>query len=183
MKSCIFLILLCICLAGCRSTPPVTPTEAPTQAQTEIQTEVPTQAPTAPAATQAPTEPVTEPVLVSYTLYLPNENADGFVPQTVQTERITADGVLEQLQKAGALPDTVIINAFGSQGDQLNLDFNSAFADAVNSMGTSGERMIIGSLVNTFLNAFQAQSLAFTVEGEILESGHVAYDFPLTFFE
>ena len=154
---------------------------AGTEAPTQVQIELPTQIPTETAAATDPSEPAD--ASVSYTLYLPNENVDGFVTRTVLTDRITADSILLELQIAGALPDTVILNAFGSQGDQLILDFNSAFADAVNAMGTSGERMILGSLVNTFLNAFQAQSLLFTVEGEVLESGHVIYDFPLTFFE
>ena len=122
--------------------------------------------------------------LLTYTLYLPNENADGFVTKSIQTSAITADILLTELQKGGALPaDGIIINAFGSQGDQLNIDFNEAFGDAIHAMGTSGEYMIVGSVVNTFLNAFQAQSLYFTINGEVFESGHVIYDFPLTFFE
>lgn len=178
MKTLIFLLLLCFTLTGCF--PPGRPALAGTEAAAQGQTEPPTQIPTEVTAPPAPTEAAAS---VSYALYLPNENADGFVTRTVLTDRITADGILLELQIAGALPDTVILNAFGSQGDQLILDFNSAFGDAVNAMGTSGEYMIIGSLVNSFLNAFQAQSLTFTVEGEILESGHVIYDFPLTFFE
>jgi len=65
----------------------------------------------------------------------------------------------------------------------LNIDFNRSFADLICSMGTAGELMITGSVVNTFLSAFQAESVYFTVDGEILESGHVIYDFPLTFVE
>ena len=179
MKILILLAALCVCLAGCF--PPgraaMSETAAPTQAQTDATAQITSLPTDVSEPSQAPT------ALLTYTLYLPNENADGFVPQTVQTDRITADSLLMELQMAGVLPDTVIINAFGSQGDHLILDFNSSFATAVNAMGTSGERMIIGSLVNTFLNAFQVQSLVFTVEGELLESGHVIYDFPLTFFE
>ena len=174
MKTLALILLLCLTLTGCfpPSRPAMVGSDGPTQAQTD---------PTAQAnAGPAPSVPAAQ---VSYTLYLPNENADGFITRTVLTDRITADEILLELQMAHALPDTVILNAFGSKDDQLILDFNSAFADAVNAMGTSGEYMIIGSLVNTFLNAFQAQSLTFTVEGEILESGHVIYDFPLTIYE
>lgn len=178
MKKLIFLLVLCMTLTGCfpPSRPAMPGTDGPVPAQSEPATQTPTE-------TIAPAESPEPPASVSYTLYLPNENANGFVTQNVETDRITADGILLELQKAGALPDTVILNAFGSQDDQLILDFNSAFADAVDAMGTSGEYMIIGSLVNTFLNAFQAHSLTFTVEGQILESGHVIYDFPLTYFE
>ena len=56
------------------------------------------------------------------------------------------------------------------------------FADIMNQMGSSGELMIVGSVTNTFLNAFKAEKLYFTVDGEVFESGHTIYDFELTFF-
>ena len=171
MKQVLVILLLCIVLAGCAS---------PAVPAVPMETEPAASLPSASAPTPAATEAAT----VTYTLYLPNENADGFITRTVQTSAITAESVLAELQQGGALPaDGITINAFGSEGDQLNIDFNQAFADAVNAMGTSGEYMIVGSVVNTFLNAFQARSLTFTVEGQILESGHVIYDFPLTFHE
>lgn len=184
MKKAISFVLMCLLLTGCGSAVPdpttsqPDPTPAPTAAAV---TEEATQAPTTPA-TEPPSAAATTPVL-TYTLYLPDENAEGFVKQEVQTGLINADTVLAELQMAGVLSDNVLINAFGADGDQLNIDFNAAFADLVNSMGTSGERMIIGSVVNTYLSAFQAESVYFTVNGEVLESGHVVYDFPITFME
>ena len=177
MKKLFLLLLLCISLTGCF--PPGRPAMVGSDSPAQVETEQSTQPP--PTDTTMVTEPAAAPV--SYTLYLPNENSDGFMTKTIQTNLITADAIMLELQNAAVLPDNVILNAFGAQGDQLILDFNSSFDDAVNAMGTSGEYMIIGSLVNTFLNAFQAHSLVFTVEGEILESGHVIYDSPLTFFE
>ena len=185
MKRMLALALCCMLLSGCSGKSPE-PTQAPTPEPDvpAVETAAPTQ--TDPVEeTQAPTEalPTETAALatVTYELYLPNVNADGFDIVTVETDRITADGVLAQLHERGALPEDVVINAFGADGDQLNLDFNQAFADLVCSMGTSGERMVIGSVVNTFLNAFQAQSVYFTVDGEVLESGHVVYDFPIEF--
>lgn len=178
MKTPLILLLLYVFLIACCgcSTASSAPEYPPVQAEPESSTHAPS------AAQEATEAPVAAPV--TYTLYLPNDNADGFVTRSVLAEAITADGILTELQSSGVLPaDGIIINAFGSQGDQLNIDFNDSFADAVNAMGTSGEYMIIGSVVNTFLNAFQAQSVFLTVNGEILESGHVIYDFPLTFYE
>ena len=65
----------------------------------------------------------------------------------------------------------------------LKLDFSEEFRTALCSTGTAGERMICGSVVNTFLTAYGAQSVFFTAEGEIIESGHVIYDFSMMFFE
>lgn len=173
MKYFLPLILACCLLVGCGAqqiTPEETIESYPEPSTTQI------------AETEA-TAPTGAPSMVSYTLYLPNDNADGFVETVVTGSQITAEGVLLQLQQHGALPDNVEINSFTSEGTRLDVDLNQAFGDLVCSMGTSGELMIVGSFVNTYLNAFQADSLFFTVEGEILESGHVIYDFPLEFYE
>ena len=123
-----------------------------------------------------------EPSTITYSMYVPNDNADGFHVMTVDTAKLSAETVLSELKAQGILPDTVAINRFNIDNDVITIDFNQAFADVVCSMGTSGELMIVGSVVNTFLDAFQAESVYFTVDGEILESGHTIYDFALTFF-
>ena len=89
--------------------------------------------------------------------------------------------MIEQLVAAGVLKDGIAVNSLRKDGTQLVIDFNQAFADLVCSMGTSGEYIIVGSTVNTFLSAYEAKSVFFTVNGEILESGHVIYDFPMEF--
>ena len=43
--------------------------------------------------------------------------------------------------------------------------------------------MIMGSVVNTYLSAYDAESVFITVNGEILETGHMIYDFPITYME
>lgn len=171
MNRILTVILICALLAGCAATA--------NNPEATVLPIIESEAPTAP--TEA-TQPETTPVMtLTYRLYLPNDNADGFDIRDIDTTVITAESVLKELQDRGALPETVAINSFGSEGTQLNIDFNRAFGDLVCSMGTAGELMITGSVVNTYLSAFQAESVFFTVEGEILESGHVIYDFPLTF--
>ena len=137
-------------------------------------------------SSSAPAEPVNSPTntpaVLSYSVYVPNNNADGFNVITAAAENISADTILNELKSQKVLPDTVSINSFAIDSSVITIDFNKAFADTVCSMGTSGELMIVGSVVNTFLDAFQAESVYFTVDGQILESGHTIYDFNLTFF-
>lgn len=175
MKRILTLLLICTLLAGCAAAAeqqeptilPILETD-PAQLSTTPDTE--------PTATQPP-------LVLTYQIYLPNDNADGFDVETVETSEITPEALLQELKDRNVLPADVAVNSFDADGAQLNIDFNRPFADLICSMGTAGELMITGSVVNTYLSAFQAESLFFTVNGEILESGHVVYDFPLTFVE
>ncbi len=171
MKRILTILLCCLLLTACAQTQP-TPTQAPSAHPAAT-------SPTAAIATEQPTEAP----LLSFTLYYGDDHAENFLSREVQVPEIRADVVIAQLISAGVLTDGVAVNSLSKTGDLLTVDFNQAFGSLVCSMGTSGERIIVGSVVNTFLNAFQAASLRFTVDGEILESGHVIYDFPLDFME
>lgn len=171
MKRFLLFALCCLLLSGCMQNEPAPPT-------TPVVTETPTQAATAaPAATDAPTEAT----LVSLTVYRGDDNAESFLSEEVLVSEINEAVIVEQLIAAGVLTEGTAVNELRMDGTQLTIDFNQPFADLICSMGTSGEHIIVGSTVNTFLCAYGADALVFTVDGEILESGHVVYDFPLTF--
>ena len=89
------------------------------------------------------------------TLYLPNENADGWDVTKNQMEQITPDIIIGQLVGAGAIPDSVTVVSFGEdQGENgliLKLDLSSNFAEGLLNMGTAGEYLTMGSVVNSFL--------------------------------
>ena len=91
--------------------------------------------------------------------------------------------LVEKLIEVGVLNERVYIGSMQVDGDHLILHFGPAFADQLYTMGTSGERMMMGSVVNTFLTAFDAETVSVRVDGQILESGHVIYDEPMGFFE
>lgn len=130
-------------------------------------------------ATQ-PAVPETTANLVSFTAYRGNENADGLVSREVLVPEITPDIVLSALIEDGVVPADVSVLTLTQKEQQLLIDFNNAFSQYLCSMGTAGETMMINSVVNTFLSAYDAHSVMITVEGEIPASGHVLYDFPLT---
>ena len=130
-----------------------------------------------------PTEAPTTALLLTYTLYIPNSNADGFDTKEISVQEITHENVMDELQKAVVLTENVWINEFLVEDNQLKIDFNIVFADILCTTGSAGEYMIMGSVVNTYLSAYQAESVFITVNGEILETGHVIYDFPITNME
>lgn len=164
MKRILTILLCCLLLTACGTTQ-----------------STPTEAPTAPPVTEAPTEVPTEAAPQSFTLYYGDENAENFLSEEIQVPEIDEIVVTQQLISAGVLPEGVAVNSLSLDGTQLNIDFNAPFLEHLNTMGTSGERILIGSVVNTFLSAYQAETVMLTVGGETVESGHVVYDFPIEF--
>lgn len=170
MKIIASILLLCFLLAGCSSSgvAQATDTAPSTIAQT---------------ADTTPSTMVESTASETFLLYRPNESADGFVTEEVSLPSVTESSIVEELIRAGVLTDTVAINQLTVIGAQVQVDFNSAFRDLVLSQGSSGEYVLIGSVVNTILSAYDADTVSITVDGEILESGHVIYDTPLSFHE
>ena len=138
-----------------------------TQAQTTTQAETTTE-----------TEPTTQ--LKQVTLYLPNENADGFITRQAETDG-SIEGVVALLVAEGALPEGCA--PLGFSVEDAALDMNEAFLQAVNNTGTTGEYLRFGSLVNTVLGFFGLEVLYITAQGQVIETGHNTYDFVFRFYE
>ena len=121
------------------------------------------------------------------TLYLPNENADGWNVTKNQIEQITPDIIIGQLVGAGAIPDSVTVVSFGEdQGEKgliLKLDLSSNFAEGLLNMGTAGEYLTMGSVVNSFLDTYQADGIEITAGGNVIETGHTSFEGVLNHFD
>ena len=52
---------------------------------------------------------------------------------------------------------------------------NEGFGNQLRSYGTSGETMLIQSVVNTFLDTYGCEKIKITENGETLYSGHMEY--------
>ena len=131
------------------------------------------------------------------TLYIPNETADGF-DEVTETVKAQPQGIVDALIAHEALPADVRVNSFRledngvetQEGDivsyavgdalHIDLDLSAEFAEGLASTGTAGEEMMLGSLVNTILSAYGADTLTVTCDGETLETGHCVYDEPLS---
>lgn len=120
-------------------------------------------------------------------LYLPNENADGWNVTKNQIEQITPDIIIGQLVGAGAIPDSVTVVSFGEdQGENgliLKLDLSSNFAEGLLNMGTAGEYLTMGSVVNSFLDTYQADGIEITAGGNVIETGHTSFEGVLNHFD
>lgn len=121
------------------------------------------------------------------TLYLPNENADGWNVTKNQIEQVTPDIIIGQLVGAGAIPDSVTVVSFGEdQGENgliLKLDLSSNFAEGLLNMGTAGEYLTMGAVVNSFLDTYQADEIEITAGGTVIETGHTSFEGVLNHFD
>lgn len=121
------------------------------------------------------------------TLYLPNENADGWNVTKNQIEQVTPDIIIGQLVGAGAIPDSVTVVSFGEdQGENgliLKLDLSSNFTEGLLNMGTVGEYLTMGSVVNSFLDTYQADGIEITAGGNVIETGHTSFEGVLNHFD
>ena len=170
MKIISVLILCCLLLTGCSA-----PSTAQTQTTAPTQTEM-----NVPESTPETETPILE---IPVNIFVPDENAENFytIPTVIPEE--DANLVVALLIEHSILNEGIVLNHINLDGAQINLDFNQTFLDQLCTYGTAGERMMIGCVVNTFLSFYEADTVYITVNGEIMESGHVIYDFPMSFIE
>ena len=121
------------------------------------------------------------------TIYFSNDDATSFVSEEVQIDALTPEAVLNALISKGAVAADVQIQAFNTvtvdNKPSVEIDFNPAFSTFVTNMGSTGEYFAIGSVCNTFLNAYNCEQIKITVEGQTLTTGHAEYPGYLTAFE
>ena len=116
---------------------------------------------------------------ITIRIYHGDDMAENICVNTALTEEITPEILIMNLVSYQVLPDTVTVESFSEEtgnDKRLLLDLSSDFGSWLSSMGTSGEMIVMGSLVNTFLDAYDASAMKVTVEGQVLETGHQIYD-------
>lgn len=115
-------------------------------------------------------------------VYGSDDNAEKFVLSYATVDELTPDNVLNALINNGTVDSKAeVLNFDGSDPANVKLDLNDVFQTQAASLGTSGEYMLLGSLVNTFLTAFGGEAMTITINGSPLETGHNVYDSPLEF--
>ena len=185
MKKIFALLLCCLILSGCAGEPAENnnPTTVPTASSTEI-TKPFTEA-ASPIDTEATSESEPKEV-IKFIVYSPNSNADGFYVNVLEWNIVEGSDyrptLLEALIEVCVLTEDVQIHSMVQDGTHMTIDFNHAFKDLVCTMGTSGEYLTVGSIVNTLIANYEVETVSITVDGETWESGHVIYDSPMGFF-
>ncbi len=115
----------------------------------------------------------------SAVVYVPDEQGETLTPVGTDVADDSDQALVDALIAAGSLPEGAAVQSSSTADGVLTLDMNAVYGDAVRSSGTTGESLLIYSLVNTFVQARGVNSVLITVDGAPLESGHEIYDYPL----
>lgn len=200
-KMCTLLILiLALASVGCgkkKQEVAEQPTETPVA--TEFVTEAPTKVPTeTPAATDVVEEekkdeqfaketPIPTPEEDKLWIYYGDDNAENLLIDGIEKQKVTPELLISELVKRNVILEDTKVNSIketkSSKGKTLEVDFSEKFQEALFNQGSSGEFIMMGSVVNTFLRAYEADNMTITVNGNILESGHCIYESPMRAYE
>ena len=110
------------------------------------------------------------------TIYKSNANADGFDTEEVSLDALTPENIMTSLIDAGVVPSDVTVLDFKQEEDTITLDLSKDFEEEVGQMGTAGEYATVGSVVNTYLDAYNAETISLLVEGGTWSTGHAEYE-------
>lgn len=112
-------------------------------------------------------------------VYYSNSDASGFESKEVAIGSLSSNEVLKALVDKGVLPVDVSLLSFKEfEKDNeklLELDFSDKFITYIKTLGTSAEYYIVGSICNTFLDAYGSDKIHITVNGDVFTTGHAEY--------
>lgn len=128
------------------------------------------------------------PVLEMAFIYSGNSDATGLVRDTEDVEILDEQTVVDLLAQYGVLAEGTEALSFVIDGGQKAGPGAAAAAaeegerigildlSAVPESGTAGERVILSSIANTFIENFELDKLKLLVNGENYSSGHILHE-------
>ena len=112
---------------------------------------------------------------ICVSVYYPNENADGTEVLEVQCKEVNENILWNLLKQKNVVSEESCVNSIKVSENKIDLDVNEAFGNQLRSYGTAGEDVLMESVVNTFLDAYECEKIKITENGSTLYSGHTEY--------
>lgn len=105
------------------------------------------------------------------TIFIPNDNADGLNKREVTVNHLTAYSIVNALADNGVVPKATKALKFDVKNKIGYLDISSSIYD-LNS-GSSAETLMLDSIRETFLKAFNIEKIKLTVDGKPYTGRHI----------
>ncbi len=105
------------------------------------------------------------------TIFIPNDNADGLDKKEITVNHLTAYSIVNALADSGVVTKGTKALKFNVKNDIGYLDVSSSIYNL--KSGSSAETLMLDSIRETFLKAFNIKNMKLTVEGEPYTGQHI----------
>lgn len=169
----VFLMVIVMCLASCSKKKESEIKEEPRQETIENKNDK-----------QEQKEEKKDKEKLTIRVYKANPEDGTLSSEEKECDEMNEKVIWELLKESGLIQEDSNALSIELEGnDTLVLDVDSVFGEQLRSLGTSGEREMIGCVVNTYLDAYRRDKIKITEEGGVLYSGHREYAEYMTWFE
>lgn len=119
------------------------------------------------------------------TVYYGNSGSLDLKQEVTAVEELTPESLIDSLAKHNIVSLDTKVNSFevveNTEGKVLKLDLSKGFREYLKTMTENSEKVILASVTNTFLKAYEAETIQITVDGRPLETTHESYEKPMEF--
>ncbi|SFU89749.1 Sporulation and spore germination [Clostridium sp. DSM 8431] len=110
---------------------------------------------------------------IPLTIYYPNDTADGLNNKTVTINHLTAYSIINALAENKVVPSGTTALKFDSSNKIGYLDVSSNIYNG--NYGTTEEQLMLDSIKETFLKAFNLEKIKLTVNGSPYSGPHLDF--------
>ena len=117
---------------------------------------------------------------ISLVLYAGNSSGS-FVVSQMLVEEVNEKVITDFLSSMSVLNGDVKANSMTQDGDTLSVDFNDALKKQLMDSDAETEALITTSIVNSFIDAYDAKEVYITINGEKFKTNNYNYEYPFEF--
>lgn len=122
---------------------------------------------------------------IKVTIYYGNAASDKLNSETADMEELTAENLINALVLHNIVSLGTKINSFEEEtvnkGKTLHLDLDKSFREYLKTMSSESEKIILACVTATFLEAYDAESIKITIDGDVLKTNYEVYEEPFKF--
>ena len=117
---------------------------------------------------------------ITLVLYAGN-TAGTFVVSQMLVEEVNEKVITDFLSSMSVLNGDIEANSMTRDGDTLTVDFNEALKKQLMDSDAETEALITTSIVNSFIDAYDAKEVYITINGEKFKTNNYNYEYPFEF--
>lgn len=122
---------------------------------------------------------------IEVTVYYGNGASQELNNEITKMDELSAENLIDALGRHNIVSLGTKVNSFEAQDidgvKTLSLDLSKTFREYLKTMTKEGENVIISSVAATFLEAYGAEGIVITIDGDTLETGHAVYEEPIRY--